>query len=94
MRKRIEARVQKFGNAMRDVTIGLMQAGVLAPGDELAQPCIELIDDEAVERKAVVEQPAEGCCGNQRDPCSPESDRVKLPRLTLEDGSLAEPAPF
>ena len=45
--------------AARDARVGIVQAVDLARRDELAEPLVELLDDEAVERDAAVEQPVE-----------------------------------
>src|SRR5690606_28499759 len=61
-------------------------------GDELAQAFVELMDEETVERDAVVEQPQEGRPVHHRKPRRTDGDEVVLALLVLEQGAFAEPS--
>ena len=57
---RIEVRVEHRRQGAREARLGSEQPVVLDHADELAQPLVELRQQEAVERHAGVEQPHEG----------------------------------
>ena len=61
--------------------------------DELADPLVELPDQKAVERDAVLEQPEEGATVHQRQPCIAQRHHIVTARLALEHGALPEPGP-
>ena len=64
---RIEHRVEQPGEIARDPRQGVVEAIMLDGGDELRHALVELVDQEAVEPDAVIEQPHEGRAVEQRE---------------------------
>src|SRR5207244_2912699 len=72
---------------------GIERAAVFQRPDELADPLVELPDQKAVERDAVLEQPEEGATVHQRQPCIAQRHHIVTARLALEHRPLPEPGP-
>jgi hypothetical protein len=60
--------------------------------DEEAEPLVDLVDDEAVEGDAVVQQPVEGFAPHAGDAGVAQGDHVVAARLRLQHRAFAEPA--
>jgi hypothetical protein len=52
--------MEQGGHGARDAGVDVRQALRFEQADEQAEPLVDLVDDEAVEGDAVVEQPVEG----------------------------------
>src|SRR5690606_30355769 len=72
--------------------LGPEDAVMLDGRDELPHPLVELAHQEAVEARAVLEQPHEGGARHHREPRVADRHDIVLARLVLDDRTLAEPA--
>src|SRR5438093_2652811 len=90
---RIENRIEQRGDGARNAAGGIERATVFQRPDELADPLVELPNQKAVERDAVLEQPEEGATVHQRQPCIAQRHHIVTARLALEHGALPEPGP-
>src|SRR5664279_6343895 len=84
--------MKQRSEAARDARIGVAEAIDLARGDELAEPLVELLDDEAVEGNAAVEQPVERLDAEAGDLALAQRLDVVAIGLALDHRALAEPA--
>lgn len=71
---------------------GMVQPRMLAAADELAQARIELVQQEAVEAEAALQQPVKGAGRHQCHQRILDRRRVERPAFVLEQCALAEPA--
>src|SRR5256885_12869718 len=81
---RIEPGIRQFGDAVRHVAAGVVQARMLAAADELAQPCIDLVQQKTVEAEAVLQQPVEGGGRSEEHTSELQSPCNLVCRLLLE----------
>ncbi len=87
----VEIGVVHRRQAACDAGVDVEQPVVLDLADELAQPFVELEEQEPVERDARVEQPFEHHARHHRDPGLAQCDHVVPARLALQQRAFPEP---
>ena len=88
----VQHRVAQGGQAARHPHIGVVEAVRFACRDELPQPLVELVHDEAVKADGVVQQPVEGVYMQPGHHGFAQGVDVVTVGLAFEHRALAEPA--
>ena len=88
----VEHRMEQRRQAARDAAVGVGHAVDLARADELAEPLVQLLRDEAVEGDAALDQPVEGLDAQARHHALAQRLDVVAVGLALDHRALAEPA--
>ena len=75
-----ELRVEERGERQGDARVGVEQAVALREADELPQPLVQLVDDEAVEVEVALEEPHEGGARHEGDLAVAQRRRTRAAR--------------
>ena len=89
---RVQPRIHHLDETVHDVVVGIVQAKMLATFDELAEPGVQLVEQEPIEGNARIEQPLERSERHERNHTVDHRDRIERPGASLEKSAFSEPA--
>src|SRR4051794_30531691 len=88
---RIELGIEEFSQAARHTRIDVVHPIALSKRNELAEPCVELVDHEMAEAQAVGDQIVKGRARHKCNAAVAQRDNPVGTQLPLKNCALAEP---